>query len=191
MNELLPPERLNAWQLRALAKSLRQTHHDDPVTDSVAAALELVSRRRAAREPLMAIRQASPLLHRFLVRTVRAGLIAGINLANRWQAEESREPWSRSTTQGGDQARPSTRAASKQWSPGMSLSPLVVKQALLAVEHGSGLAPEICDALAARGWVEWVDHTHGTPIDVNHPRSLLRMTPEGRRQFDAETAAVF
>ena len=175
MNDPMPPRRLNARQLRALAASLR--HHagdDDATTDSVAAALESVSRRRAAREPLRLLSLAA---------TEVQG--ASQRIASAWRARRELDAGlqTQSDTQAG------TAPVSTLGSVAMSLDPSAIKQALIAVDNGSGLAPELCDALVNKGWLEWVHDDLGTPIDCNHPRSLLRMTAKARQYYGAVMAA--
>lgn len=162
--DLSPLPRLSAGQLHALASSLRrEAGQGDLTADSVAAALESVSRRRAARAPLQRLRHASESLLRWTLRVAV-------------------------TTQ--QTARPQHISSSKKGSSAMSKLPSAsVRQALRAVEKGEGLAPEVCDALTVQGLAEWVDHQHGTPIDMNHPRSLLRITPEGQLQLSIEHAS--
>ncbi len=177
MNDLMPPTRLSASQLKALAGSLRrQAGSDDTTTDSVAAALESLSRRRAKRERIRLL-----------------GLVA-----TRVQSASYRLAWAwrmRGEFGVGSGTAPNSRAAQRKTSASnavsraMSLDPSAVRQALIAVENGSGLSPDLCDVMVARGWVEWVDHVNGTPIDMNHPRSLLRLTDEGREEQQAMFAA--
>ncbi|RZI76210.1 MAG: hypothetical protein EOP80_07755 [Variovorax sp.] len=177
MNDLMPPSRLNASQLKALAGSLRrQAGSDDTTTDSVAAALESVSRRRAARERI-------DLLGAVATRVQSASY----RLAWAWRMRGEFGVGSANASR----SRPVQRkaAASNVGVRAMSLEASAVRQALMAVENGNGLSPDLCEVMVVRGWVEWVDHVHGTPIDMNHPRSLLRLTDEGREQFETVFAA--
>ena len=177
MNDLMPPTRLNASQLRALAGSLRrQASSDDTTTDSVAAALESVSRRRAARERIdllgvVATRVQSASYRLAWAWRMRGEFGIGSGTASRSRAVQRKTP------------------ASNAGIRAMSLEPSAVRQALMAVANGSGLSPDMCEVMVVRGWVEWVDHVHGTPIDMNHPRSLLRMTSEGREHYKNVFAA--
>lgn len=175
--DLMPPARLNALQLRALAVSLRcQAGSDDTTTDSVAAALESVSRRRAARESMRLL-------------DVIATRVQSASYLLQWAWRMRGEPGIDSGNLSRSRAAPRNAPASTQGSRDMSLEPSAVRQALIAVENGNGVAPDLCATMVARGWLEWVDHVHGTPIDLNHPRSLLRLTSAGREQFRAVLAA--
>ena len=191
MHDPLPLPRLSTWQLRALAKSVRhQAGANDRTADSVAAALESVSRRRTARQPLLLARRAFTGLQRRVLLLAGAGVdLAHICLAARalQVAAYGEQNASRNLS---SQAAQHRAPASTPGSKVMSLDPSVVKQAFLAVENGNGLSPDLCNALVARGWVEWVDFVHGTPIDANSPRSLLRMTREGRRLFRVERVSL-
>jgi hypothetical protein len=63
------------------------------------------------------------------------------------------------------------------------MSPSVLKQALLDAQQGNGIAPNASQTLIDKGWAEWVDYEHGTLIDENHPRSVLRLTATGVDQL--------
>ena len=178
MNDLMPPTRLNARQLNALAGNLRrQAGSDDRTADSVAAALESVSRRRAAREPIQLLGLMAARVRTASYRLVWALRMQG-EVGLKWGADSKASALLRKA------------AAPARASRTASLDPSAVRQALMAVEGGSGLSPELCEAMVIRGWAEWVDHVHGTPIDMNHPRSLLRLTSEGREQYQAVFAAA-
>ncbi|MGJ7497801.1 hypothetical protein ACSFA8_22350 [Variovorax sp. RT4R15] len=191
MHDPLPLPRLSISQLRALAKSVRhQAGANDPTADSVAAALESVSRRRTARQPLLLARRAFTGLQRRLLQLADASVdFAHVCLAARalQVAAYGEQNASRYLS---SQAAQRRAPASTPGSKVMSLSPSVVKQAFLAVENGNGLSPDLCNALVELGWLEWVDFVHGTPIDANSPRSLLRMTREGRRLFRTERVSL-
>ena len=191
MHDPLPLPRLSTWQLRALAKSVRhQAGADDRTADSVAAALESVSRRRTARQPVLMARRAFTGLQRWVLLLAGAAVdLAHICLAARalQVAAYGEQKASRSFSSHAAQGKaPVSTPRSKV----MALDPSVVKQAFLAVENGNGLSPDVCSALVAQGWVEWVDYVHGTPVDQNSPRSLLRMTREGRRLFRVERVSI-
>jgi hypothetical protein len=72
----------------------------------------------------------------------------------------------------------------------VELTAATVVDAFFAVERGDGLSPDTCDALLRRGWVEWVDFASGLPIDENSPRSLLRMTTQGRARLEGSHTLV-
>ena len=170
MNDfLLPLPRLNAKQLKALAISVRsRAPGDDQVADSVAAALESVSRRRSER---LQMRDAALALSVGLVRTI-------INLCNgiaRWIAS--------SGPAGEGPVRVAASSARARAKTAVKLDAATIQAALRAAESGDGVAPELCDALVTRGWLEWVDYEHETSIDMNDPRSMLRTTPAGQAQM--------
>ncbi|MET0209855.1 MAG: hypothetical protein ABWZ88_04860 [Variovorax sp.] len=169
MNDyLLPLPRLNAKQLKALANTVRdQAPGNDQVADSVAAALESVSRRRSER---LQTRDAAMALSIGLVRAVlnACNAIARLIASSR----PARQAPARVV------ARSARRAATS-----VALDPTTVQSALRAAELGVGVAPDLCDALVARGWLEWVDFELETSIDMNDPRSMLRMTPAGQAQL--------
>jgi hypothetical protein len=172
--ELLPPPRLTAAELSELAATVRaQPGVNADASESVAAALEALSRQRADR----------PLARRFA--------IALAWYAYRWG--RAALGWAEGTRQLPLPASPAATAAAQvaKRSPGASarLTSEDVRQALVAVEFGEGLLPDTCDMLIRRGWVEWVDYVSGTPIHETSARSLLRMTQEGRSRLNASQAA--
>jgi hypothetical protein len=189
-DDLSPLPRLNARQLYQLAQSLR--HHGgaaDRVSESVAAALESVSRRRATDQPwamllhfCFAAKKQSLTMVRVVAERIRrfASPVESLTLLGRVElAAPLTNPVAMQTVQ--------RRAiAPGRENKVISLCPSTVKQALTAVELGHGLSPDVCDALIARRWVEWVDYRFGTPIDPHSPRSVLRLTEEGYRQFGVE-----
>src|SRR5689334_19059294 len=65
----------------------------------------------------------------------------------------------------------------------MTLSPSMLKVALLDAQQCNGIAPTTSQMLIEKGWAEWVDHEFGTPIDENSPRSLMRLTDAGHAQL--------
>jgi hypothetical protein len=73
----------------------------------------------------------------------------------------------------------------------MSLTSCTLRQVLLDAQAGDGITPSASQTLIVQGWAEWVDHEHGTPIDENSPRSILRLTVAGRERLadlDSEAA---
>ncbi|RYF71299.1 MAG: hypothetical protein EOO22_12810 [Comamonadaceae bacterium] len=159
-HDLSPLPRLSARQLHALAISLRRdAAQGDATADSVAAALESVSRRRAARTVRGVMRQLAEIV---IVRAMH-------------MAQVLAQP-----------ARTAQRPVKAPRKEQPTLTAPAVRQALHMVLNGDGLAPEVCESLTTQGLAEWVDYQHGTPIDLNHPRSLLRVTPVGQRQLEAE-----
>lgn len=169
----LPFPRLTANQLNALAVSVRsRAGADDQVADSVAAALESVSRRRS-HGPWRLARDAAVLL---LNGVAREGF-AQVFSMGQWLVETKASSFRVTTVPRGAQPLRARTAAPKST---VRLTPDAVRTALVAVEHGDGLSPELCEALVLHGWVEWLDRENGGPIDMNDPRSMLCMTPASR-----------
>lgn len=66
----------------------------------------------------------------------------------------------------------------------MFISSLLLIQAFEDIENGAGMAPDVCETMVREGWAEWVDKSAGTPVDLNHPRSILCLTQKGQKIFD-------
>lgn len=191
-DDLGPLPRLSARQLHQLAESLRrQAGETDRVTHSVAEALESVSRRRVTGTPLAMVFDASFHMEQKALTVVRSATEFTRSCVT-WvenAAMRGRELAASAANSVARQAVQRRTSAPGMGSKTMSMCPSTIKKALTAVEQGRGLSPEVCDALVAQRWVEWVDHALGTPIDPYSPRSVLRLTEEGRRQLDAEAAS--
>lgn len=172
--DLLPPPRLTADQLSELAAALRaRADGNGAASESVAAALESLSRQRADRH----------LGRRFAI-SLAWQVYRWSRVAIAWaEGTRQRKPESISPT-----AAPSASAAKR--SPGARLTPEDVCEALVAVHFGDGLLPDTCDMLIRRGWVEWVDHVSGKPIHETSARSLLRMTQAGRSRLNEFQVAL-
>ncbi|MGJ7582868.1 hypothetical protein ACSFA3_22085 [Variovorax sp. RHLX14] len=70
----------------------------------------------------------------------------------------------------------------------MLINRLLLIQIFKDIESGTGMAPDVCEKMVREGWAEWVDITTGTPVDLNHPRSILYLTLEGQKKFAELTA---
>ena len=70
----------------------------------------------------------------------------------------------------------------------MLINPLLLVQIFKDIENGMGMAPDVCENMVREGWAEWIDRTTGTPVDLNHPRSILCLTHEGQKRFAELTA---
>ncbi len=168
---------MSTLELRALAAEIRsRAGSDDAVTESVAAALESVSERRARRQPWRGVRNAAiALMH---------------SVASRGLPMVGSLVWWPSSGRNGDgpmdragMAAAPARTATKRRVQTIDLSPSALEQAFRSVSNGCGLLPDLCDSLIRHGWAEWVDHTDFTPLDETHPRSVLIMTPAGEQQY--------
>ncbi|AMM25711.1 hypothetical protein [Variovorax sp. PAMC 28711] len=187
MDDLLPMPRLNAKQLRALAVSVRsRAAGGAQVADSVAAALESVSRHRENRPWKLASNAAM-------------SLVAGITrsavtvLSELGQLSMGLLGFARSHDRADAQTTfrlvEASRARTPHLAAAIDLTPALICSTLTAVEQGGGMPPEQCDALVARGWAKWVDGEFGTPVGMNDERSMLRLTSEGRDRLTCELIA--
>lgn len=70
----------------------------------------------------------------------------------------------------------------------MLINPLLLVEIFKDIESGTGMAPDVCENMVQEGWAEWIDRTTGTPVDLNHPRSILCLTHEGQKRFSELTA---
>ena len=171
----LPLRRLTAQELAMLAESLRTPGSADAeTTESVAAALESVSRRRANGD----------LRQRFAIGVLRACRAAVATTA------DALSSMARIKVSVAQSRSPAPMSRSSAPSRSIELTPVTLDHSLLAVERGDGLSPDICDALVRHGLVEWVDAASGLPIDQNSPYSLLRATPQGHARLEADGVPV-
>lgn len=176
--ELLRLPRFSSGQLDALAKAVRnRAASDDRTADSVAAALESVSRRRATRTGVLANHAGFSLLERLLRQSAaicnRLCSVLVSTVVPRARIARPQFPGSLA----GSVRSPSARRAT------VDPSRKLLQAALNAVQVGGGISPDVCDALLVREWVEWVDRESGASIDENDPRSALRMTAKGKLQM--------
>ena len=51
------------------------------------------------------------------------------------------------------------------------------------VQNGLGIPPDVCASMVGDGLAEWIDVSTDMPVDMNHPRSLLRLTDIGMRCY--------
>ncbi len=183
MDDLMPMPRLSAEQLRALAVTVRsRAPGGDHVADSIAAALESVSRRREKRPLALAGDAAVSLLAGLARRGLQmigsvCDMVAGPFMPARGMAPP------RTPLRVVDVSRSTPQASASQWPAE------VICSTLKDVEQGNGLLPEQCDALVVQGWAKWVDRTSGRPIGMNAAHSMLRLTPEGEDRLTCELIA--
>ena len=65
----------------------------------------------------------------------------------------------------------------------MPFDPSLLIQIFRDIENGTGMLPDVCEDVVREGWAEWIDQTTGMPVDLNHPRSFLRLTQNGQKRF--------
>jgi hypothetical protein len=65
----------------------------------------------------------------------------------------------------------------------MRFDPSLLTQIFRDIENGTGMLPDVCESVVREGWAEWVDKNTGMPVDLNHPRSLLRLTRNGKKRL--------
>lgn len=68
----------------------------------------------------------------------------------------------------------------------MSLTPPFPKYSLQVfqdVQNGLGIPPDVCASMVNDGLAEWIDVSTDRPVDMNHPRSLLRLTDIGIKRY--------
>ena len=168
---------MSTLELRTLATEIRSRgKHDDATAESVAAALESVSKRHGHRQPWHDFRKVViDLLHGMVSR----GLTTVDKLKSWRPLGRKRDGHPNRVDRPAPPARPSTNLRGQT----IDLSPSALKQAFGCVANGRGIQPDLCEALIRHGWAEWLDHTNFTPLDETHPRSVLTMTAAGEQQY--------
>ena len=168
--------RLNTSEFRTLASEIRSRRkHDNAAAESVAAALESVSMRRA-RRPGHNFREAAiALFHQMTSRL--------LTIVDRVMCSPPLGRTASGHPNQADRPAPPARPSTQLRRPTIDLSPSALEQAFWSVANGCGIQSDLCEALIRDGWAKWVDRTNFAPVNETHPGSLLIMTPAGEQQY--------